>query len=271
VSILAEILEHKRAELAGAKRRTPPAELAERAAVAVGPMRSFRGALRAGEPPRIIAEIKRRSPSRGELRDGFDPAGIARAYADAGAAAISVLTDAHYFGGSLEVFRQVRAAVELPLLRKDFLIDEYQLDEARVAGADAVLLIVAALPAERLAALQVHAEALGLDALVEVHDASELEVALEVGARVIGINNRDLQSFEVDLATTEALAPRVGAGRTVVAESGIFTAQDVRRLAAAGAHAHLVGEALMRQPDPGRALAELRNLAPSSAAREAAR
>jgi indole-3-glycerol phosphate synthase len=261
MSILAEILEHKRTELAAAKARVPAEALAERAAALTRPTRSFAAALRDGEPPRIVAEIKRRSPSRGEIRADFDPVGIAKAYGDAGAAAISVLTDEHWFGGSLEVLRQVRAVVELPLLRKDFVIDSYQIDEARLAGADAVLLIVAALDAERLGALRAHAEALGLDALVEVHDASELEAAREVGARVIGINNRDLATFEVDLATTEALAPRVDPGVVVVAESGIFAPGDLARLEAAGAQAFLVGESLMRAPDPGRALAQLRGRA----------
>ncbi|HKJ25008.1 MAG TPA: indole-3-glycerol phosphate synthase TrpC [Myxococcota bacterium] len=258
MSILAEILEHKHAEVAAARSRVPAEALAERAAAVGRPVRSLAAALRDGERPRIVAEIKRRSPSRGEIRADFDPVGIAKAYADGGAAAISVLTDERWFGGSLEVLRQVRAVVDLPLLRKDFVVDPYQLDEARLAGADAALLIVAALSPERLEALLAHAEGLGLDALVEVHDASELEVARDVGARVIGINNRDLTTFEVDLATTEALAPRVGQGVVVVAESGIFTPADVARLEAAGAHAHLVGESLMRQPDPGRALALLR-------------
>jgi len=258
MNVLAQILERKGAELAAAKARAPAAALAERAAAVARPVRSFARALRDGEPPRIVAEIKRRSPSRGEIRADFDPVAIAKAYAEAGAAAISVLTDEPGFGGSLEVLRQVRAAVDLPLLRKDFVIDPYQLDEARLAGADAALLIVAALSPGQLEALRAHAESLGLDVLVEVHDANELEVALGMGARVIGINNRDLTTFEVDLATTEALAPRVSADAVVVAESGIFTPADVARLEAAGAHAHLVGESLMREPDPGRALAALR-------------
>jgi indole-3-glycerol phosphate synthase len=259
MSILAEILEHKRAEVAAARAREPAEALAERAAAVARPVRSLAAALREGEPPRVIAEIKRRSPSRGEIRADFDPVAIAKAYADAGAAAISVLTDERWFGGSLEVLRQVRAVADLPLLRKDFVIDAYQIDEARLAGADAVLLIVAALAPERLEALARHAGARGLDALVEVHDASELEVARRVGARLIGINNRDLATFEVDLGTTEALAPHAGEGVVVVAESGIFTPADVARLEAAGAHAFLVGESLMREPDPGRALAELRS------------
>lgn len=261
MNILEEILEHKRVEVADAKRRVAPAGLSEQAAATARPVRSLQAALEGGESPRIIAEIKRRSPSKGVIRADFDPAAIAKAYADGGAAAISVLTDEHYFGGSLEIFRQVRAVVDLPLLRKEFIVDEYQIDEARVAGADAILLIVAALPREQLGSLRAHADTLGLDVLVEVKDAGELEVALEVGATVIGINNRDLRTFEVDLATTEALAPQVGAGRVVVAESGIHGPADIRRLESAGARGFLVGESLMREADPGRALAELRRVA----------
>ena len=258
MSILDEILEHKRAELVRARRRTPPERLADQVGAVSRPVRSLRRALLEAPSPRVIAEIKRRSPSKGELRADFDPQAIAKAYADGGAAAISVLTDERFFGGHLDFLRQVRAVVDLPLLRKDFLIDEYQVDEARVAGADAVLLIVAALSAERLVALLERAEARGLDALVEVHDEGELATALAAGARLVGINNRDLRTFEVDLATTETLAPRVGAGRVVVAESGIFTRADLHRVEAAGAHAGLVGEALMRTPDPGEALRALR-------------
>ncbi|MBW2316075.1 MAG: indole-3-glycerol phosphate synthase TrpC [Deltaproteobacteria bacterium] len=259
MSILVEILDHKRREVVEAKKHTSAAELSERAASCGRPVRSFTAALTESATPRVIAEIKRRSPSKGEIRADFDPVAIAKAYADGGAAALSVLTDEHFFGGSLDVLRQVRAVVELPLLCKEFVVDEYQLDEARVAGADAVLLIVAALPKERLVELRVHAEALGLDVLVEVHDAAEMEVAVEVGARVVGINNRDLATFEVDLGTTEALAASASPGCVLVAESGIATPADVQRLEAAGAHAYLVGESLMRQPDPGRALAELRS------------
>jgi len=258
VSILTEILEHKGRELARARAELPAARLAEQAAAVSRPVRSLRDALLTDEPPRVIAEIKRRSPSKGEIRADFDPQAIAKAYAEAGAAALSVLTDERYFGGQLDFLRQVRAVVEVPLLRKDFLIDESMVDEARLAGADAVLLIVAALPGDRLPALLEYTALRGLEALVEVHDADELETARAAGARVIGINNRDLRTFEVDLGTTEALAPRAGADRVVVAESGIFTGADLRRLLAAGAHACLVGESLMRQPDPGQALRALR-------------
>jgi indole-3-glycerol phosphate synthase len=205
-----------------------------------------------------VAELKPRSPSRGAIRPDFDPVGCAKAYADAGAAALSVLTDARYFGGELGLLDAVRRAVDLPLLRKDFLIDPYQVDEARAHGADAVLLIVAALDAAGLRALRERALEHGLDALVEVHDERELDAALGAGADLLGINNRDLRSFEVDLGVTERLAPRVPEGVVIVAESGILSGEDVHRLEAAGAHAVLVGEALMREPDVGLALRRLR-------------
>jgi indole-3-glycerol phosphate synthase len=206
----------------------------------------------------VIAEIKRRSPSRGEIRPDFDPVGIAKSYADAGAAALSVLTDERFFGGHLDFLTRVRREVDLPLLRKDFVVDPYQIDEARVAGADAVLLIVAALDARAVRTLRQRALERGLDALVEIHDEDELAVALEAGADLVGINNRDLRSFETDLAVTERLAPRIPEGVVVVAESGIFTPRDVSRLTGAGAHACLVGESLMREADVGKALRRLR-------------
>jgi indole-3-glycerol phosphate synthase len=258
MSILAEILEHKRREVALARERCPAELLARRARGAPDAPRGFRRALLSGPRPRVIAEIKRRSPSRGEIRADFDAVACARAYAAAGAAAISILTDARYFGGSLELLAQVRAAVPLPLLRKDFVVDAYQLDEARVAGADAVLLIAAALDPGSLRDLRRHAEAIALDVLVEVHDEPELEAALAAGADLIGINNRDLRSFEVDLGVSERLAGKVPEGCVVVAESGIFTPADWQRLESAGAHAFLVGEALMRESDVGAALRRLR-------------
>ena len=258
MSFLAEILEHKRRELTLAREHQPGDVLARRACRMAEAPRGFRRALESGERPRMIAEIKRRSPSRGEIRRDFDAVACARAYASAGAAAISVLTDARYFGGSLELLAQVREAVSLPLLRKDFIVDAYQVDEARVHGADAVLLIAAALDPKALRELAAHAEALGLDALVEVHDERELEAALAVGVDLIGINNRDLRTFEVDLGVTERLAGKLPEGCVVVAESGIFTPSDWERLEAAGAHAFLVGEALMRESDVGAALRRLR-------------
>jgi indole-3-glycerol phosphate synthase len=261
MNVLDEILAHKRVELAEAAARVPPAAMRARAEARSREeaTRGLREALRGAPRPRVVAELKRRSPSRGEIRPDFDPLGCAKAYADAGAAAISVLTDARFFGGDLALLEAVRAAVPVPLLRKDFVIDRYQVDEARAHGADAVLLIVRALAGPALAELRAHAAELGLDALVEVHDERELERALAAGADLVGINNRDLATFQTDLAVTERLAPRVaGSGVVLVAESGIFTNGDVRRLEAAGADAVLVGEALMREPDVGRALERLR-------------
>jgi indole-3-glycerol phosphate synthase len=261
-SILDEILEHKRAEVEAAKSRVSPDEMSARAtAVGIGDgTRQFRAALVGAEPPAVIAELKRRSPSRGEIRADFDPAASAKDYAEGGAAALSVLTDERYFGGHLDYLRRVRAEVALPLLRKDFTIDTYQIDEARAAGADAVLLIVSALSDEQLSAFRERARSRFLDCLVEVHDEAELERALSAGADLIGVNNRNLATFEVDLATTERLARCLPADRDVllVAESGIHPREDIQRLSRAGAGAFLVGESLMRQPDVARALRELR-------------
>jgi len=257
MTILAEILAHKRSELEEARRRVPDRELAARAERA-GPPRGFRRALELAAPPAVIAELKRRSPSRGEIRPDFDPVRCAREYAEAGAAALSVLTDERYFGGRLEYLTRVREAVGLPLLRKDFVIDAYQVDEARAAGADAVLLIVAALDPALLRDLRDHARGRGLDVLVEVHDEAELDLALAVGTDLLGVNNRDLRRFVTDLTVTERLAPRVPAGVLLVAESGIAGPADIARLARAGARAFLVGESLMREPEPGRALRRLR-------------
>jgi indole-3-glycerol phosphate synthase len=262
VTILDEILAHKREEVTRAKRALAPEELAALAR-AVGPApRGLRAALLRAPRPRIIAEIKRRSPSRGELRADFDPAACAKAYAEAGAAAISVLTDERFFGGHLQHIGRARASAECPILCKDFLVDPYQIDEARLRGADAVLLVAAAFaPGERVAELRrlrERALALGLDALVEAHDEAELEAALAAGADLVGINNRDLRSFAVDLATTERLARALPEGVLLVSESGIHGPKDVARLEAAGADAFLVGEALMRAADPGAALRELR-------------
>lgn len=259
-SILEEIVAAKRVELARARERTSPAEMAARAEALREPTRGFRETLVRHEPPAVIAELKRRSPSKGEIRPGFDPVACARDYAAGGAACLSVLTDERYFGGHLDMLRAVREAVALPLLRKDFTIDVYQIDEARVAGADAVLLIAGILEDEALAAFARRARKLGLDALVEVHDEVELERALATGADLVGVNNRNLATFEVDLGTTARLAGRIPPGRDVllVAESGIDGHADVERLFQAGARAFLVGESLMRQRDVVRALRELR-------------
>jgi indole-3-glycerol phosphate synthase len=259
VTILDEILAHKRLEVAESKARRPPDEVARAARAEPHRLRGFTRALRSTPGVCVIAEVKRRSPSKGLIRSDFDPVAIARAYAGAGAAAISVLTDSRYFGGELEYLSAIRNAVDLPLLRKDFVIDDYQIDESRVAGADAILLIVAALPREDLEALYQHATALGLDVLVEVHDELEWEIARGLGAELIGVNNRDLRSFAVDLATTERIAGLAsGTEVLVIAESGIGSFEDVERLERAGAGGFLVGESLMRQPDPGKALEALR-------------
>jgi len=262
VTILDEILAHKREEVARSKRALPPDELAALARGAADPTRGFRAALQRSPRPRIVAEIKRRSPSRGEIRADFDPVACAKAYADSGAAAISVLTDERYFGGHLDFLGLVRRSVSLPILCKDFVVDAYQIDEVRLRGADAVLLIAAAVAPERrvaeLARLRARASSLGLDALVEVHDRAELADALAAGADLLGVNNRDLRTFSVDLATTERLASGLPDGVVLVAESGIHSPEDIARLEAAGADAFLVGEALMRAADLGAALRQLR-------------
>jgi indole-3-glycerol phosphate synthase len=205
----------------------------------------------------VIAECKRRSPSRGVLRAEYDPVAIASAYVSAGAAAISVLTEPTFFDGALEHLSAVRRAVDVPVLRKDFIVSEYQLLEAKAAGADAVLLIVAALGNEDLRALQTRAASLGLDVLVEVHDASELDRALAVGARMIGVNNRDLRTLTVDVQASERLIERIPADVVAVSESGLRSADDLRRLRALGYRAFLVGERFMTSADPGLALRDL--------------
>ena len=206
---------------------------------------------------RIIAECKRRSPSRGILRADYDPAAIARQYAAAGAAAISVLTEPTFFDGALDHLRAVRAAVPTPILRKDFFVDEFQILEARAAGADAILLIVAALDDATLRRLHAAADSHGLAALVEVHTAEELARAQQAGARLIGVNSRNLKTLAVSLDTALTLGPRLGPGVVGVAESGIRSRADIDALIAAGYHAFLVGERFMSEPDPGRALGEL--------------
>lgn len=228
---------------------------------------AFASALRrtAGDPPlpqgaRIIAECKRRSPSKGVLRERYDPAAHARAYAGAGAAAISVLTEPTFFDGDPQHLRDVRAAVDIPILRKDFIVSEYQLIEAAVLGADAALLIVGALGAGELRALLAGAERLGLAALVEAHSLEEMERAVDAGARIVGVNSRNLRTLAVDMTVLEAVAARLPEGVAAVAESGIRTQADLSRLGAAGYDAFLVGERLITQPDPGAALRELRGL-----------
>jgi indole-3-glycerol phosphate synthase len=212
----------------------------------------------------VIAECKRRSPSRGVLRADYHPATIAAGYAAAGAAAISVLTEPTFFDGSLDHLRAVRSAVDVPVLRKDFIVSEYQLLEAREAGADAILLIVAALDAVDLKSLAVQAAALGMDALVEVHDADELAIAIDSGARIIGVNNRNLRTLEVDVKASERLIALMPGDVVAVSESGLRTPDDLLRLRQRGYRAFLIGERLMTLPDPGRALQELLAGAPCS-------
>ncbi|HET7826588.1 MAG TPA: indole-3-glycerol phosphate synthase TrpC, partial [Anaeromyxobacter sp.] len=251
------ILARKRDEGAARRAARPEDEL-EAALRDRPPPRDFAGALAArGAPARVVAEVKRASPSAGAIAAGLDAVEQARRYAAAGAAAISVLTDGPGFGGSLADLAAVRIAVDVPLLRKDFVLDRYQLLEARAYGADAALLIVAALDADALRRLLEAAAELALSALVEVHDEAELEAALAAGARTVGVNNRNLRTFAVDLAVSERLLPRVPAGVRGVAESGVRTADDARRLRRAGAANLLVGEALVRAADPGALLREM--------------
>lgn len=221
------------------------------------PVRSLEQALGA-HGLSVIAEVKRRSPSRGDLAVGIDPAQQARAYEAGGAAAISVLTEPEFFAGSLRDLEAVRAAVDVPVLRKDFMVSPAQIWESALGGADTILLIVAILSDDELAGLLAESAAAGLEALVEVHTRGEAERALAAGARTIGVNNRDLGTFDVDLATAERLAPVVAAAPHRVAESGIFTASDAARMADAGYHGVLVGEALVRAADPSDLVAELR-------------
>jgi indole-3-glycerol phosphate synthase len=218
----------------------------------------FTAALRTSQPPRVIAECKRRSPSKGILRECYDPAAHAVEYARAGAAAISVLTESTFFDGAPEHLAQVRAAVDVPLLRKDFLVSQYQLVEAAALGADAVLLIVGALDDKALTSLISASRILGLAALVEVHDRPELIRALEAGAEIVGVNSRNLRTLAVDLSVFDQLARDIPPQITLVAESGLRTGEDLSRLSNLGYHASLVGERLIAQPDPGSALRELR-------------
>jgi indole-3-glycerol phosphate synthase len=249
-TILERITTRTREDLALRQRVTPMRDL-RRAASDAPPCRDFTGALRAPGLS-LIAEVKRASPSQGTIRNDLDPGALARTYAAHGAAALSVLTDGPFFHGSLDDLRAARAAVSLPVLRKDFILDPYQIYEARAAGADAVLLITAVLDGLTLTDLHTLAGMLGMAALVEVHNAEELERALAVEPAVVGINNRDLHTFEVQLETTERLRPHLPENVVVVAESGVQRAADAQRLDRAGVDAVLVGTALVSAPDPGR-------------------
>jgi len=252
--ILARIVSTKRTEVEALHRR---ADALEAAAEAAGPLRDFAGMLARKGSVSLIAECKRRSPGAGEIRPGLNPAELTREYERAGAAALSVLTDADYFGGSLDDLGRVREATSLPILRKDFTIDGLQIVEARAGGADAVLLIVRILNDAALRGLHAHATALGLSVLVEVHDAAELDRALRLGAGVIGINNRDLATFTTDLDTTIRLLGQLPDEVVLVSESGIRSRADVERLGESGVDAVLVGESLLVEADPGQAAASL--------------
>ena len=257
MTFLAGILARKRDEVAARRAAAPDREVEAALRDAPSP-RDFAGALSPrGGPLRVVAEVKRASPSAGAISAGLDAVAQARRYAEGGAACISVLTDGPGFGGSLEDLAAVRGAVAVPLLRKDFVVDRYQLLEARRAGADAALLIVAALERNALDRLHDDALALGLAALVEVHDAREAEAALAAGARLVGVNNRDLQTFEVSVETSFALARLAQPGTLLVSESGLGAREQLERLAAAGFKGFLVGETLMRSDDPEAALREL--------------
>jgi len=259
LNILERIMAVKRAEVAAAKDSVPPSEVQARARSAP-PARDFVSAMRtkiaAGEAA-VIAEIKRASPSRGVLREHFAPAEIARSYEAGGAACLSVLTDRQFFQGVPEHLQAARGACSLPVLRKDFVFDPYQLHEARAMGADCILLIAACLPSEEMSSLEQTAQSLGMAVLVEVHDAAELERALRLRTPLLGINNRDLRTFDTRLETTLELLPRIPGERIVVTESGILSSADVRRMRAQGVNAFLVGEVFMRAPDPGSALESL--------------
>jgi indole-3-glycerol phosphate synthase len=259
VTILDRILEVKRCEIAAARARVPQAMIEKRAAEA-RPSRDFVQAMRAkivAGHPAVIAEIKRASPSKGLLRADFDPAAIARSYESAGAACMSVLTDSEFFQGAAEHLAAARAACALPALRKDFVVEPYQVFESRAWGADCILLIAACLSTDQMLQLEALAVRLGMAVLVEVHDAAELKSALTLETPLIGINNRNLRTFETRLETTLDLLALVPSGRIVVTESGIAFRADIDRLRAKGVHAFLVGETFMRAPDPGAALASL--------------
>ncbi|UFS69613.1 indole-3-glycerol phosphate synthase TrpC [Geomonas sp. RF6] len=258
--ILKKIVSRKKEELAGVKSKTPLSEVRARAAEVQDAPRGFIAALessRNGGRTAIISEVKKGSPSKGIIRADFDPVGIAQLYEANGASCLSVLTEKDFFLGDLAYLRQIRQRVSLPLLRKDFLFDPYQVYEAKVAGADAILLIAAMLELSQLEDLKGYAGELGLDVLLEVHDERELEMALETGCRLIGINNRNLRTFVVDISLSERLARLIPEGHTIVAESGITRREEIVHLQECGIAAFLIGESLMREADIGAKLREL--------------
>jgi indole-3-glycerol phosphate synthase len=251
MTILNDIAQYKRAEVAAAKARTSLAE-AERAAAAAPPVRPFAASIAhhiATAGSALIAEIKRASPSKGLIRADFDPPGLARAYEAGGAACLSILTDGPSFQGGADYLIAARAACTLPVLRKDFMLEPYQVAEARAMGADCILIIMAMVDDAAAAALSAEAQRWGMDVLIETHDEDEIRRALRIDGRMIGVNNRNLHTFETKLETTERLAPMIPTGRIAVAESGIATPAEIARLKKAGVHAFLVGESLMRQAD----------------------
>ncbi len=257
--ILAKILETKKAEVATARQMRSESDML-REAKSRKDLRGFARALEekiAQGKPAVIAEIKKASPSKGVIRENFNPVEIASSYAAHGAACLSVLTDVKFFQGSYDYLRQARAACSLPVLRKDFMIDPYQIVHARALGADCILLIVAALSPQQLREFEGIATELGMDVLVEVHDRAELDIALELNTSLIGINNRNLRSFETSLQTTLDLLPAIPEGKRVVTESGILAPQDVKQMRDHQVQAFLVGEAFMRAPEPGAALHDL--------------
>ena len=252
---LDEIIDYKRGELEKRKENIPYSALKMQLQFSKAP-KDFKGALQK-EGTRIIAEIKKASPSKGIIRADFDHLAIAECYEKSGAAAISVLTDSHFFKGDIEYLSQARQVVAIPLLRKDFIIDEYQVVEAKVYGADALLLIAAVLTEERLKYLYDLSRSFGMDVLVEVHDKADLKKALAIGADIIGINNRNLKTFTTDINTTVALAKEIPGDKIIVSESGINSLEDVKFLKGGRANAFLIGEAFMREDDPGAKLKEL--------------
>jgi indole-3-glycerol phosphate synthase len=254
--ILDAIIAHTKEELAEKRRQVPFRDI-KAAAADAGALRGFGKALSAGTGIRLIAEVKKASPSLGVIREDFDPVGIARIYEESGAACLSVLTENKFFQGELDYLSRIRKAVALPLLRKDFIVDEYQIHEARAAGADALLLIAACLEAKQLQEYIMIASEIGLDVLVESHTYRELERSLIAGALIVGINNRDLATFIVDVQTTLELLKDIPDDRIVVSESGIKTRDDIVKLQQAGVDAVLVGESLMREKDIGRKVKEL--------------